>query len=92
MVTYGIERVNASKYFSDLVLFFRPKFTKHDAIALCLALFIPFTVIILILVSVFLSLGGGPLPDFSNPTKVGTNYLAVKILKNVLILSHISFY
>ena len=92
MVTYGIERVNTSKYFSDLVLFFRPKFTKDDAIALCLALFIPFTVIILILVSVFPSMGGGPLPDFSNPTKVGTNYLAVKILKNVLILSHISFY
>ena len=92
MVTYGIERVNTSKYFSDLVLFFRPKFTKDDAIALCLALFIPFTVIILISMSVFPSLGGGPLPDFSSPTKVGTNYLAVKILKNVLILSHISFY
>ncbi|XP_078362543.1 protein dispatched homolog 1-like [Oculina patagonica] len=45
------------------------RFTKHDLIALCLAILIPVTVIILTLVSVLPSLGAPPLPDFGDPVK-----------------------
>ncbi|KAJ7375652.1 hypothetical protein OS493_039811 [Desmophyllum pertusum] len=43
------------------------RFTKHDGIALCLAILIPLTAILLTMVSVLPSLGASPLPDFANP-------------------------
>ncbi|KAL9981002.1 hypothetical protein ACROYT_G009654 [Oculina patagonica] len=45
------------------------RFTKHDAIALCLAILIPLTVIFLTMLSIVPSLGAPPLPDFAKPTK-----------------------
>ena len=46
------------------------RFTKHDAIAVCLAIFLPMTATILTMVSILPALGASPLPDFSNPVKV----------------------
>ena len=46
------------------------RFTKHDTIAVCLAIFLPLTAIVLTMVSILPALGAPPLPDFSNPVKV----------------------
>ena len=56
--------VNADLYF----VFAR--FAKYDVVALCLAIFIPLTAIVLTLVSVLPALGAPPLPDFGKPIKV----------------------
>ncbi|XP_068750338.1 protein dispatched homolog 1-like isoform X1 [Montipora capricornis] len=45
------------------------RFTRHDLIALCLAILIPITCIALTMVSVLPALGAKPLPSFNEPTK-----------------------
>ena len=50
--------------------FYPSRFTRHDVIALCLAIFIPVIVVVLTLVAVLPALGAPPLPNFEDPTKV----------------------
>lgn len=45
------------------------RFTEHDLIALCLAIFIPIIAIVLTLISVLPALGAPPLPSFAEPVK-----------------------
>lgn len=45
------------------------RFTQHDLIALCLAIFIPIIAIVLTLISVLPALGAPPLPSFAEPVK-----------------------
>ena len=52
------------------------RFTRYDVLALCLAIFIPVTAIVLTMVAVLPSLGAPPLPSFKEPTKVSElNYI-----------------
>ena len=44
-------------------------------LALCLAIFIPVTAIVLTMVAVLPSLGAPPLPNFEDPTKVSKSTL-----------------
>ena len=50
--------------------FYPSRFTRHDVIALCLAILIPVTAIVLTLVAVLPALGAPPLPNFEDPIKV----------------------
>ena len=66
-----ISSPSSSAYHSNIKEFYFPiRFTRHDFIALCLAILIPVTCIVLTMVSVLPALGAPPLPDFQDPTKV----------------------
>ena len=67
----NISSPSSSAYHSNIKEFYFPiRFTRHDFIALCLAILIPVTCIVLTMVSVLPALGAPPLPDFQDPTKV----------------------
>ena len=69
--THNISSPSSSAYHSNIKEFYFPiRFTRHDFIALCLAILIPVTCIVLTMVSVLPALGAPPLPDFQDPTKV----------------------
>ena len=57
-------------YFNIKEFYFPIRFTRHDFIALCLAILIPVTCIVLTMVSVLPALGAPPLHDFQDLTKV----------------------
>lgn len=61
------EYIKTKRFF----FYFLGRFTKHDGIALCLAILIPVITIILTVVSIVPSLGAPPLPEFQDPIKVG---------------------
>jgi len=62
--------------------FYPSRFTRHDVITLCLAIFIPVTAIVLTLVAVLPALGAPPLPNFEDPTKVF--YLLIQYIAGVI--------
>ena len=69
--TRKISSPSSSAHYSNIKEFYFPiRFTKHDFLALCLAILIPVTCIVLTMVSFLPALGAPPLPDFQDPTKV----------------------